>query len=86
MQALQSQVIQQFTDTINKIPFNRILGLTLDSIAADHIVMSFNMKEDLIGNFHAWDFTWRGDFICAGYGRWHDGDGDSDAAGGKTGV
>jgi uncharacterized protein (TIGR00369 family) len=34
-----------------QIPFNRALGLKLTSIEKDHIIMSFDMKEELIGNF-----------------------------------
>jgi uncharacterized protein (TIGR00369 family) len=44
-------VIQQFTQIINDIPFNRILGLKLNAIESDHIIMSFDMTHDLIGNF-----------------------------------
>jgi len=33
------------------IPFNRMLGLTLEELDTDHVIMQFKMKDDLIGNF-----------------------------------
>jgi len=45
------QPLEQFTRIFAEIPFNRILGLTLDAVAKDHIVISFTMKEELIGNY-----------------------------------
>ncbi len=47
----KADFIQQFADTINNIPFNRILGLKLAAIESDHIDMSFQMHHDLIGNY-----------------------------------
>lgn len=47
----KTNVLQHFIKTINDIPFNRILGLTIDAIENDHITMNFAMSEELIGNF-----------------------------------
>lgn len=44
-------IIQQFTQIINEIPFNRILGLKIGAIEPDHITMNFDMTHELIGNF-----------------------------------
>lgn len=49
--AAQAELIKQFTQVINNIPFNRILGLKLDAIESDHITMRFDMNKDLIGNY-----------------------------------
>lgn len=46
-----SAPLEQFTRVFSEIPFNRILGLTLDAVLEDHIVISFIMKKDLIGNY-----------------------------------
>jgi uncharacterized protein (TIGR00369 family) len=43
--------IHELTNIINKIPFNRTLGLQLDVVEKDRIAMRFEMKEDLVGNF-----------------------------------
>jgi uncharacterized protein (TIGR00369 family) len=43
--------IDLFTQVINDIPFNRMLGLTLQSVEPDHITMGFDMTKDLIGNY-----------------------------------
>jgi uncharacterized protein (TIGR00369 family) len=43
--------IELLTQVINAIPFNRIVGLSLEAIAADHITMRFDMNPDLIGNY-----------------------------------
>lgn len=51
MDQIIPNVIQQFTQIINDIPFNRILGLKLHTIERDHITMRFDMTHDLIGNF-----------------------------------
>jgi uncharacterized protein (TIGR00369 family) len=37
--------------TFSAIPYNKMLGLQLDSIEANFVVMSFDMKPELIGNF-----------------------------------
>jgi uncharacterized protein (TIGR00369 family) len=51
MKSMEGTALQQFTRVFSEIPFNRILGLTLDAILEDHIVISFIMKKDLIGNY-----------------------------------
>ena len=43
--------IKELSAIINKIPFNRTLGLQLEAIEKGQITMRFDMKEDLIGNF-----------------------------------
>lgn len=43
--------LQQLTQVFEQIPFNSMLGLRLETIEPEHISMSFDMKEDLIGNF-----------------------------------
>jgi uncharacterized protein (TIGR00369 family) len=43
--------IELLTNVINTIPFNRIVGLSLQSIEGDHITMRFDMTQDLIGNY-----------------------------------
>lgn len=43
--------LEQFSHIFTEIPFNHILGLKLDFIEQDHIQMSFDMRQDLIGNF-----------------------------------
>jgi uncharacterized protein (TIGR00369 family) len=46
-----SIILQEIADVFHQIPFNNMLGLTLDAIEDDHIVTSFKMKNELIGNF-----------------------------------
>lgn len=41
------ELIKAFTG----IPFNKMLGLKLEELGPDYVVMSFEMKPDLIGNF-----------------------------------
>jgi uncharacterized protein (TIGR00369 family) len=36
---------------VEKIPFNRVLGLTVESLHLDHPSVRLPMREDLIGNF-----------------------------------
>ncbi|EKD54363.1 MAG: hypothetical protein ACD_60C00090G0012 [uncultured bacterium] len=50
-QSLDSDVLQQFVTIINDIPFNRILGLKLDTIETHGVTMRFAMTNELIGNF-----------------------------------
>lgn len=47
---MQPQVLKELTHVFSEIPFNRMLGLSVDVIEDDKIVMSFQMKPDLIGN------------------------------------
>src|SRR5579862_1391226 len=46
-----AQPLEHFSRVFSEIPFNRILGLTLDAIEKDHILISFTMREELIGNY-----------------------------------
>lgn len=34
-----------------KIPFNKVLGLKVDSIGFDHVNLRFEMRDELIGNY-----------------------------------
>ncbi|MBA3661432.1 MAG: thioesterase family protein [Gammaproteobacteria bacterium] len=46
-------MLAQVAQAVTAIPFNRMLGLTLDHLSATDVEMHFKMKEDLIGNiFH----------------------------------
>lgn len=45
--ALYQALAQGFTS----IPFTRVLGLCLDKLDENQIIMSFCMKEELVGNF-----------------------------------
>ncbi len=47
----QNEMLRQLSSAFTAIPFNRMLGLKLDHISTDHVLMSFHMKEELIGNF-----------------------------------
>lgn len=44
-------MIERLSKAFTEIPFNSMLGLRLDQIDAQQVTMSFNMKEQLIGNF-----------------------------------
>jgi uncharacterized protein (TIGR00369 family) len=48
---IQRLMLQQLSSAFTEIPFNRMLGLRLDQLDANQITMSFNMKQELIGNF-----------------------------------
>jgi uncharacterized protein (TIGR00369 family) len=43
--------VQHLSRVFTAIPFNDMLGLKLDHIDSEHVVMSFKMKKELIGNF-----------------------------------
>lgn len=43
--------LEHLSRAFTSIPFNKMLGLTLDHMDHDYISMSFHMKNDLIGNF-----------------------------------
>lgn len=47
----QHIVLQQLSLAFTEIPFNRMLGLQLDTIDKEHVTMNFQMKNELIGNF-----------------------------------
>lgn len=44
-------MLQKLSEAFTAIPFNRMLGLQLDHLDAEYVRMSFQMKENLIGNF-----------------------------------
>lgn len=46
-----STLINKFSEIFSAIPFNKILGVKLDLVEEDHIVLSFTTKQELIGNF-----------------------------------
>jgi uncharacterized protein (TIGR00369 family) len=48
---METLSLDNLTKIFSDIPFNRMLGLRVDAIETDHIVMSFVMKPELIGNF-----------------------------------
>ncbi|MDR3479051.1 MAG: thioesterase family protein [Gammaproteobacteria bacterium] len=43
--------LQQLTKAFNQMPFNQLLGLHLKTLTQKQVIVSFNMKEDLVGNF-----------------------------------
>lgn len=47
----QTVLFEQLSTVVTAIPFNRMLGLHLNTMTADHVVMTFEMKPELIGNF-----------------------------------
>lgn len=49
--ATAEPILQQLSHAFTSIPFNQMLGLRLDHMDHDYISMSFNMKNDLVGNF-----------------------------------
>lgn len=49
--AAQQLVLQQLSQAFIEIPFNRMLGLRLDHLDPNQVMMSFSMKNELIGNF-----------------------------------
>ncbi len=51
MKLTENTALLQFAQVFSDIPFNRILGLSLNAIEKDHIVIGFTMKKDLIGNY-----------------------------------
>jgi uncharacterized protein (TIGR00369 family) len=46
-----TQALKELAHVFLEIPFNRMLGLRLDEMEQSHITMSFEMKNDLVGNF-----------------------------------
>jgi uncharacterized protein (TIGR00369 family) len=48
---IQQTMLQQLSRVFIDIPFNQMLGLTLDHLDINHVAMRFNMKNELIGNF-----------------------------------
>ena len=47
----QQAQLEQLMSAFTSIPFNQMLGLRLDHLDNEFVSMSFNMKNDLIGNF-----------------------------------
>ena len=46
------ELLDQIRDLFNhKIPFNRVLGLVIDSLDYDHPKVRFEMRPDLVGNY-----------------------------------
>lgn len=43
--------LEQISHVFSSIPFNQTLGLQFDSIEKDHILMHFDMRKELVGNF-----------------------------------
>lgn len=43
--------IHEFSELFCNIPFNRSIGAELVSIEEDHVVVHFEMKKELVGNF-----------------------------------
>ncbi len=48
---MESKILDVLKSTIEAIPFNRVLGLTLDEVADTHITMVFSMLPELVGNY-----------------------------------
>lgn len=48
---MQPEVLKELTQIFAEIPFNRMLGLSVDAIDNDQVIMSFVMKPELVGNF-----------------------------------
>lgn len=44
-------ILQQLSAAFTSIPFNQMLGLKLTHLESNHAIMTFNMKEELVGNF-----------------------------------
>lgn len=51
MDHTQKHIYQELVSAFTSIPFNKMLGLKLDHLDTDHVIMSFKMKEELVGNF-----------------------------------
>ncbi len=49
--ARQALLLERLSDVFEKIPFNRILDLKLEHLDREMVIMRFNMKEALVGNF-----------------------------------
>jgi uncharacterized protein (TIGR00369 family) len=46
------EILAMVRDIITKkIPFNRVLGLTVESLSLDQVSLGLTMREELIGNF-----------------------------------
>ncbi|WP_312959633.1 thioesterase family protein [Stutzerimonas nitrititolerans] len=49
--ALLAEHAQAVRQMFERIPFNLVLGIELDEISAERVIMHLSMKDDLIGNF-----------------------------------
>ncbi|MHB1948695.1 MAG: thioesterase family protein [Gammaproteobacteria bacterium] len=47
---MEKLILQELSQILTEIPFNRMLGFNVDAIEDDQIIMSFHMKPDLVGN------------------------------------
>jgi uncharacterized protein (TIGR00369 family) len=45
------QALKKLAEIFLDIPFNRTLGLRLDEMEQSHITMSFDMKDEFVGNY-----------------------------------
>lgn len=45
------EVLAIIHDVVDKIPFNKVLGLTVESMNLEHPSVTLRMRPDLIGNF-----------------------------------
>jgi len=45
------KALHLLSTAFTEIPFNHMLGLKLDHLGENHVIMNFSMKNDLIGNF-----------------------------------
>ncbi len=48
---MESQILEELGKVFTNIPFNRMLGLKLEHLNDAQVTISFQMKEELIGNF-----------------------------------
>jgi uncharacterized protein (TIGR00369 family) len=46
-----NEVLEIIHDVVEKIPFNKVLGITVDSLDLDQPSVRLEMREELIGNF-----------------------------------
>ncbi len=51
MQNQHALMVEKLANIVTAIPFNRLLGLKLNHISAEHIELRFAMQQELIGNF-----------------------------------
>jgi uncharacterized protein (TIGR00369 family) len=48
---MQDKTIKDLETILNKIPFNKMIGMEMEAVKKDCIILKFPMKEELIGNF-----------------------------------
>jgi|SRR3990167_1681744 len=48
---IAAEVLQVLTNVFTEIPFNRILGIQLELLEKNQAIVSFSMKNELIGNY-----------------------------------